>query len=594
MGSSNAGDVIFKSGNVERMRILSSGLNVGIGTTSPTGILQIHNPSGSSYIHITNNSVGQTANDGVFIGQLSYTTMFQLKEANQDYTCFEFKNVNSDILFRINSMGSVGIGTFNHESKFQINGNAAIGYSDTVKAPTNGLSVYGNVGIGTKKPSAKLEVIGKIKIVDSTQGVNKVLTSDANGLARWSTISGAGGITSACTTVNIVPKMTSNNVIECSQIFDDGKNVGIGTTNPIKKLMVAGSTYVQDSLFIGNSLIIDSLAGEGFKFDSLSTKSYNLLFTDEKGTILTLHQTEIGPQMHFCGEPLQPWNMGGNQINSTNSFANYIGTCNEWPFRIKTNGTERMRITPEGNVGIGTTSPVSLLHVNLPANAPLYTKAASFSLSNNQIFICPNNIESGYSWETLEGDACIFWTDGQGSNGANLNSGFVLAPATGAHYGIRITPNGNLLIGKPSQTSNEAPFKLDVAGSIRCDNTVCIGTTTTSVGGIAYKLTVNGKILAKEIVVETNWSDFVFEKDYDLMPLSEVEKYINLHKHLPDVPSASEVEKNGVALGQTQSLLLQKIEELTLYTIEMNKQLELLKAQNRVLQNEVNLLKNSN
>ena len=122
---------------------------------------------------------------------------------------------------------------------------------------------------------------------------------------------------------------------------------------------------------------------------------------------------------------------------------------------------------------------------------------------------------------------------------------------------------------------------------------MCIGTTTTNVGGIDYKLTVNGKILAKEIVVETNWSDFVFEKDYDLMPLSEVEKYINLHKHLPDVPSASEIKKNGVALGETQSLLLQKIEELTLYTIEMNKQLELLKEQNYVLQNEVNLLKNS-
>ena len=95
-----------------------------------------------------------------------------------------------------------------------------------------------------------------------------------------------------------------------------------------------------------------------------------------------------------------------------------------------------------------------------------------------------------------------------------------------------------------------------------------------------YKLSVNGKIRAKEIIVETNWSDFVFEKDYNLMSLSDVENYINEYGHLPGVPSAIEVEKNGVALGNSQAVLLQKIEELTLYTIEMNKQIELLRAQN--------------
>jgi len=107
-----------------------------------------------------------------------------------------------------------------------------------------------------------------------------------------------------------------------------------------------------------------------------------------------------------------------------------------------------------------------------------------------------------------------------------------------------------------------------------------------------YKLSVNGKIRAKEIIVETNWSDFVFEKDYNLMSLSDVENYINEYGHLTGVPSAIEVEKNGVALGNSQAVLLQKIEELTLYTIEMNKQMELLRAQNLELQNKMNELLN--
>ncbi len=87
-----------------------------------------------------------------------------------------------------------------------------------------------------------------------------------------------------------------------------------------------------------------------------------------------------------------------------------------------------------------------------------------------------------------------------------------------------------------------------------------------------YKLAVNGKMRAKEIVCETGWSDFVFEDDYDLPTLKEVEDHIEKHGHLKDIPSAAEVEANGVSLGEMDSKLLQKIEELTLYIIELKKE----------------------
>lgn len=90
------------------------------------------------------------------------------------------------------------------------------------------------------------------------------------------------------------------------------------------------------------------------------------------------------------------------------------------------------------------------------------------------------------------------------------------------------------------------------------------------------KLAVNGDVFAKKVKVTLNgWPDYVFDKGYKLAPLSVVEKYIQQHKHLPDMPSAAEVEKNGVDLGDNQAVLLKKIEELTLYMIEQGKQLEL-------------------
>jgi hypothetical protein len=90
------------------------------------------------------------------------------------------------------------------------------------------------------------------------------------------------------------------------------------------------------------------------------------------------------------------------------------------------------------------------------------------------------------------------------------------------------------------------------------------------------KLAVNGTVTAKEVTVTTDgWADYVFEDDYEIMPLSEVEEHIRDKKHLPGVPSAQEVEENGLSLGDMQAKMMAKIEELTLHMIEQNKKLEI-------------------
>jgi hypothetical protein len=101
-----------------------------------------------------------------------------------------------------------------------------------------------------------------------------------------------------------------------------------------------------------------------------------------------------------------------------------------------------------------------------------------------------------------------------------------------------------------------------------------IGTTKLTEGNSNCRLSVNGKVRASEVKVYTSWADDVFYPDYKLRSLLEVESFIKENQHLPDVPSASEVEKAGVNLGEMEATLLRKIEELTLYMIELKKENE--------------------
>ena len=108
------------------------------------------------------------------------------------------------------------------------------------------------------------------------------------------------------------------------------------------------------------------------------------------------------------------------------------------------------------------------------------------------------------------------------------------------------------------------------------------------------KLSVNGNIRSKEVKVEAvNWPDYVFEEDYKITSLENLEKYIKANKHLPEIPTAREVETNGLELGEMNRALLKKVEELTLYLIEQNKTLfeqqKLLERQ----QEDINNLKES-
>jgi hypothetical protein len=111
-----------------------------------------------------------------------------------------------------------------------------------------------------------------------------------------------------------------------------------------------------------------------------------------------------------------------------------------------------------------------------------------------------------------------------------------------------------------------------------------------------YKLYVEEGILTEKVKVAVAsspaWADYVFANDYKLKPLSEVEAYVKENKHLPNIPSASELVKDGLNLGEMQALQMKKIEELTLYLIEMKKEIDTMKKENKTLKILVSQSKN--
>lgn len=218
-----------------------------------------------------------------------------------------------------------------------------------------------------------------------------------------------------------------------------------------------------------------------------------------------------------------------------------------------------LRVT-QGSVGIGTTTPGNKLSiatsiantsglqfVNLSGMSPGLTgNGKVLSVDNNGHVILVNDIGGANSIWALTGNSL---TD-PAVNFIGTADAQPIVFRTDNQSRARILANGNMIIG---------------AGTI---------------SDHGYKLTVDGNIRTRKVRVDTDtWADFVFDNNYQLLPLKELEQYIQQEKHLPDVPSAAEVKKNGLDLSDNQAVLLKKIEELTLYVIEQNKKIEELQKQ---------------
>jgi len=308
--------------------------------------------------------------------------------------------------------------------------------------------------------------------------------------------------------------------------------IGPLTVNTQNKLQIGNPDDPFNPAFTGNDIAIYNSDGiEGMSFYNSTSNSY--WYTN---TNFALMNGNVGIGTDNASTKLQALtadaSWGITHTNGSVSVGTYVGSSGGWlatqsnsPLYFCTgllnqNGSAQMTLLLNGNVGIGTINPSTKLTVQ--------TADGSYGIihTNGTVSVGTYVGDNGGWFGTATNHPLYFFTN---------NSGALMT----------ITTSGN----------------------------VGIGTINPS-----YKLSVNGTIQAKEVRVETGWSDFVFDPGYKLRSLSEVEKYIQQNKHLPDMPSASEIQTNGLPVAESETKMMQKIEELTLYVIELQKEVDQLKS----------------
>lgn len=400
----------------------------------------------------------------------------------------------------------------------------------------------GNIGIGTEKPEAKLDLSGG----PNWGGFTKAMRIPGEHAIKFESAGSEYGMVATGGMLNFVTSNQNESTnpfgVPFSRIMSLQRNKVVIEGD----IEVKGKIYSQGQIGSGGDLPIDNGGGSGGGGPVDDGKG--------GGGILPT----IAPQ----GSSAQDW-----VISSSNANDIYYNYGN-------------------GKVGIGINNPTQKLDVRggsyfevaMPAassySAPVYTK---------------NTTAVGGTTGNYSGNL-IAWM-GTGGNNVGIHSYLIRTNNTTNWWDLKIRLSASVDGGGYAQDHvynnqswidfgmNSAPIQFGIGTNTP---TVTIFNNRVGIGIINpdanYLLSVNGKIKAQELYLTTTvWPDFVFEQGHSLRTLRQVENYIKKNGRLPDIPSQKEVEENGVGVIDMQSKLLQKIEELTLYVIEQNKEIEKLK-----------------
>lgn len=241
-------------------------------------------------------------------------------------------------------------------------------------------------------------------------------------------------------------------------------------------------------------------------------------------------------------------------------------------------------INTSGKVGIGTDAPTERLHVsgNAIVNGSMLIKS---SVSSPDVK-ATGKFQSGRDNQTVTiGKAYYSGLDHAAAyigfnadRGVGDNGTWTLKTDGTKNGGVVVmaTMDGDLLISNIKTLSSFGSLPVGFTG--HADRTSV--SDNTIMNNVNLKLSADGKLFAKEVKVTlTDWPDYVFGEGYALPTLEQTEEYIKDNGHLPGVPSAVEIEEQGLNLGEMNKILMQKVEELTLQVIELNKQVKELKGE---------------
>jgi hypothetical protein len=354
--------------------------------------------------------------------------------------------------------------------------------------------------------------------------------------------------------------------------------------------------FVTDVIVQGSECVgFDCVNGESFGFDTLRLKENNL----------RIHFNDTSNSASF---PSNDWRLVANE--TSNGGANFFGiedsSAGRTPFWLEAGApSNAMRIDSAGDLGLGTATPVVEIHVADGDTPTLRLEQNGSSGWTPQTFDIAANESNFFVRDVTNGSRLVFrikpgapedsiYIDSDGDIGLGTDS-----PSSAMHV-RRTNGSAKLTVEEASATtSGRELLELANNGDVRMtwkDNSASgafwrlsaessasqFVITRSGTGVPEFLLTETGDLTVQgdiNSVGTTNVPDYVFHPDYELMPMSELAEFLARESHLPEVPSAADIARDGLSLNQFQMVLLKKIEELTLYTLEQQTEIEQLRSE---------------
>ncbi|MES2773897.1 MAG: hypothetical protein V4722_06915 [Bacteroidota bacterium] len=515
--------------------------NVGIGTTTPATLLNLVTSNTStdyttdSNAPFTFSNTNTTPNNMVsfaFLGAVPGTA--QAYNAGIGATFLRNNpNAGADMWFWTRSSADATLG-----KRLTIKDNGNIGIGTTT--PGNLLHVYKS-GTGyvellkVQNPGDPGNGATRLSVANSQSSfLLQAYGSGAPGsLANAASIYAATGsklLFGAGTGMGI--QFFANDLYTAPQFtLTSGGNVGIGTTTPVMALDIISNASNQLHIQTTNA---NSQAGFYLENNRGSYASY--------GGFAIGGSTSSGLGNIFGLSRVDRLFMFSDGASSAGMV---VGTISAQPLSFGTNNVERIRVNSAGLVGIGALYPTNLIHVS-----------GDMRLGSSLDDINGANVSSTGRLLISNGTTGSAIIRGNHLDNNNVGLTFQSFKAGSSFDAIVIAPSGVVSIGSPA-------------------------TVGTLVNDLNNKFFVNGNIVTKKIKVTQTWADYVFDPNYNLATLQQVDAFIQTNKHLPSIPTAASIEKEGLDLGEMQKLMMQKIEELTLYIIQQDKRIKELETKDK-------------
>lgn len=413
-----------------------------------------------------------------------------------------------------------------------------------------------SVGINTTNPDPlfKLDVNGPITSngLRTIGGSNYISIFDQVNTNQYWNWQSSGGYSRFA--YNTVSPLFSRNVLV---INNDGK-VGIGTANPTAWLDVNNTTVGgQTARFNGGNNMYISLAENGINRGYIGS-----FYGNAEDIEFSTHTTNTTGKIQFATNTLprlivEP--TGEVRVKNINDDPNFI---------IQGNASDFKKLSFQDNLGAEKHSITSINdQVNFKRNN-LFLPDMVWDADGD---LGIGNIAPATKLHISGGDDA-----GMSSNGYIIN---------GLSNSTNMVIDNNEILVRNNGASADMYLQHDAGNLLLCGNeggTVGIGITSSAFLPAGSLLAVDGKITCEEVLVKLseNWPDYVFAEDYELTPLKDVKTFIETHKHLPGIPKANDVKNNGLEVGHVQKLMMEKIEELTLYIIQLKEEIDVLKKKN--------------